>query len=61
MIYMREEDQKHIRWYDYFWLLIPIAGFALFDLAVSCRRWDYEDKKRQERNDAKKFNPASAP
>ena len=26
-----------VRWYDYLWLLIPIAGFAYFVLVISLR------------------------
>jgi hypothetical protein len=25
-----DEESKHVKWYDYFWLLIPIAGIAMF-------------------------------
>ncbi len=37
-------DSKHERWYDWLWLLIPIAGVAFMALAISDR------KIREDRN-----------
>ena len=31
------EESKYVKWYDYFWLLIPIAGIAMFVAVVTNR------------------------
>jgi hypothetical protein len=32
-----KEEQRHLRWYDYFWLAIPIVGIIFMVLAVEAR------------------------
>tara|TARA_Y100000310_G_C20379139_1_gene667206 strand:+ start:112 stop:273 length:162 start_codon:yes stop_codon:yes gene_type:complete len=31
------EEVEYVRWYDILWLIIPIAGIAMFVAAVSSR------------------------
>ena len=40
-------ENADIRWYDYLWLLIPIAGIAIMDAAVSERGWAKERLERE--------------
>jgi hypothetical protein len=33
-MFFTKEEEKYIKWYDHLWLLIPIAGIAMFVAVV---------------------------
>lgn len=35
--FLTTEEKKFIKWYDYLWFIIPIAGIAIFVGSVSTR------------------------
>ena len=44
-----ENLRKYIKWYDYFWLLIPIAGISAFALVVYSRSWPEREAEIERR------------
>lgn len=36
-VFLTPRECKFVRWYDYLWLLMPIAGIAFFVAVVTAR------------------------
>lgn len=42
---LTDSEAKHIKWWDYLWFLIPIAGMVAFVAAVVARAREAEESE----------------